>query len=218
MGGLLPPLPITGLPGAIAKNAPGAAEQQVSLLTLIHEAGFTSAPTREGDPADRALLAIIARESGGDPHVVNSAPCSAKGDHAVGLTQICCPMHMPVEDAKDPRKNLAKAHELYVDAGNSFARDWPTYHKGDYRTAKDKTIRTGGVANPIDAVGNAVSSTVDAALGPVDEIASALLSADTWFRVGKGVLGGVVVIIGAAAIATIALKPLAKQAAKLPKI
>lgn len=211
MAGVLP-IPNPGdIAGAVGHALEG---DKVSLLALIHEAGF-SGNTKEGDPADRALLAIIARESGGDPDVVNRQPCSPQGDHAVGLTQICCPMHMPVADAKNPRKNLAKAHDLYVAAGNSFARDWPTYHQGDWRTAKDKVITvSGGIQNPIDAITGAATGAVDKALGPLDEIGSAILSPDTWFRVGKGLLGAWFVILGTGIVVYVAARPLVKSAAK----
>lgn len=197
---------VTGGP-ANKLNDVAAKDDHKTLSALLIEAGFVQGhPTKEGDPDEVAVgLGIIQAESGGDPSVCNSAPCSNKGDHACGLMQICTPMHMSEADAKDPRKNLRKAHELYVSAGNSFARDWPTYHKGI--SGPDKTITVG--KNTL------TSEVVDAVpgLGTVTDLIAALFNPSTYLRVGKGVLGGVLIIIGVGAVAAIALKPVAKVAA-----
>lgn len=208
----LPPIPVPNLPGLPSVNP----STHVSILSLVRKHGFTGT-TREGEPADRTALAIILAESGGNETVVNDAPCSPSGDHAVGLMQICSPMHASVADMKNGDKNVAKGHEIYVDAGNSFARDWPsTYRPGMYRGATDKTIT---LANPTlagavtDAITGAAGTVADKALGPIDELAAAIFSPKTWERFAKGLLGGTIIFIGLTAIAVIALKPLAKAAA-----
>lgn len=187
-------------------NDVAAKDDHKTLSSLAIEAGFpANGHTKEGDPVIPALLGIIHAESGGDPSVCNKAPCSQSGDHACGLTQICTPMHMSEADAKDPRKNLRKAHELYVACGNSFSCDWPTYHKGI--TGSDMTITVGKntlTGEVIDAVPG---------LGTVTDLIAALFNPSTYLRVGKGALGGILIIIGVGAIAAIALKPVAKVAA-----
>lgn len=215
----LPAIPLP-IPGQVAKQGAQAAAKQVSLLAFVRAHGFTGT-TKEGEPADRTAGGIVLAESGGDPKVVNTGTaCSPQGDHAVGLFQICCPMHMPVEDAKNAGKNADKAHQLYKANGNSFAGDWPTYHAGIYRSFKDKQITIGAndpITAAVDAAGNIVDGAVDAALGPLDELAASLLSSETWFRAGKVVLGGVLIIVGGGAIVAIALKPIAKVAAPAMK-
>jgi hypothetical protein len=164
------PLPNPSILG-IGTKVPSNAAKRVSALTLLHNAGFTGT-TREGEPADRAGLAIMHLESGGQADVVNPAA------------------------------------------------DWPTWHPGNWRTAKDMLITVGpnsvggAVSGAVSDVAGEAASVADAALGPVDEIASALLSRDTWFRVGKGFLGGLIVVIGTGAIVAIAARPLAKNVAK----
>jgi Lysozyme like domain len=208
------PFPLNKIPPVLSATE----NQHTSLLALVRKHGFTGR-TREGEPADLTALAVIIAESGGQADVVNGTPCSQHGDHAVGLMQICSPMHAPVADMKDPDKNVAMGHKIYVDAGNSFARDWTTYRPGMWRGAKDKTITTKGGSILSDATDALVGATgLDKALGPIDEIASALLAPHNWFRVGKGALGGLIVVIGVGGLAVIALKPLAKAAEKVPKL
>jgi hypothetical protein len=61
----------------------------------------------EGDM--QVLDYIMNRESGCDPHARNPSPC-AKGNHAMGLTQLCG--WLPAYLAYDPAANLSKALEL----------------------------------------------------------------------------------------------------------
>src|SRR4051812_37341852 len=104
----LPIPPIIGLPGAVAKNAPKAAAKTVALSALIHDYWPPGETTKEGDAADKVAQGLVWAESSADPNAKNDQPCSNQGDHAVGLLQICTPMHMTEAAARNPRKNLAK--------------------------------------------------------------------------------------------------------------
>lgn len=76
-------------------------------------------------------------------------------------------------------------------------------------------------------VADTVGSVADAALGPLDELASTLLSKDTWFRVGKGVVGwnllllgtaGLVLVVGLRVSKTAPVKTALKVAKKIPPV
>lgn len=181
-----------------------AKDDTTTVSALVAKYWGPNEKTREGDPAQGVARGLIYAESGGDPKVVNPAPCSADGkNHAVGWLQICCPMNMATEDAKDPDKNLAEARKLYDAAGKSFAKDWPTYGNGAWKghTNFDKTVTVSK-----NSLTGAVGNVVDSALGPVDEFISSLLSASTYMRVGKGALGGVLIVVGVVTMAGIAIK------------
>lgn len=183
-------------------------DQTVALSQLIKEAGFTG--------RDALIMrAIVFAESGADPSAKNPAPCSDKGDHAVGLAQVCTPMHMSEKDALDPRKNLAKSYDLYIGRGKKFT-DWATYNDGAYRghLGKDARIKVDSrslTSEVLDAGGGIV----DKALGPLDELAAAFLSPDFYARLGKGGLGIIFVVVGVGALALIALQPVARTASKV---
>jgi Transglycosylase SLT domain len=183
-----------------------AKDEKVPIRTLVRDAGWTGAAVYDA-------VGVIGAESSFNPEAYNDTPCSQNGDHAVGLLQICT-VHSgkfgipsgkaaAVEWLKDPQNNLSAGYKLWLSAGRTFKNDWVQAQNGAYRkfrmqnpliTAKKKRL-TG-------VVGDAV----DSALGPVDEFMGALLSPSTWFRVGKGMLGGNLILLGGGALAFVVAK------------
>jgi hypothetical protein len=101
---------------------------------------------------------------------------------------------------QNPENNLKAAYKLWVSVGGSW-QPWEAYTNGSWKlhTHTDPIItvkKNTGTEAAADAVGGAV----DGLLGPVDEFISALLSPSTWFRIGKGALGGGLIILGTGAM------------------
>lgn len=153
-------------------------------------------------------------ESGFNPKAVNSAPCDAKGNHAVGLWQVCTNHAGILGSPKDvagfttwlqnPENNAKAAHAIWSAAGGTFARDWPTWNNGAWRkyANQDPTITvnkntlTGDIANTASDVVNAVLTPIEV----MAKLVGALFDPSTYLRLGKGALGGVLVIAGTGAI------------------
>lgn len=179
----------------------------VALSKLIKDAGFPNVEDTEG---------MVWAESSANPENYNHTPC-APNENAVGLLQVCT-VHcgtqgLPadkdacVKALKHPRTNLRVAKGIYDAAGGTFAKDWPTWRDGSYRKARGRDKLIFVTDEPSDVAGNLggdlsdqAANAAGAVLGPLDEIASALLSPDTWFRVGKGLLGAVLIVLGTGAI------------------
>lgn len=165
----------------------------------------------------KIALPVTMAESGGDPKVVNPLSCGKNKDgtiaHAVGLMQVCTvnagvagfsvDPHTFTEQMKDPYNNV-KAGKAIKDSQGWGA--WETYTNGAYRrkggqdpliTITDKNSLTD------NNIVNAVTGTVDAtgsALSALVKFVSALFEPSTYFRLGKGVLGGTLVIVGVIAL------------------
>jgi len=199
------PLPGGGNLGDVAGAADDVLvkDERVPLSKLMtEETGWRGAKLKEA-------MAITGAESSYDVNAENSC--------CVGLMQMNVDVHqgkfgIPVGRAKavkwlkNPRNNLSAAYKLFVSVGGSW-QPWEGYtgptgrgDGGEWRkfVGKDPliTVSNNSLSDPIT---DAANSVVDAALGPLDEIASAILSPSTWFRVGKGALGGTMLIIGIAA-------------------
>lgn len=198
--------------GAGYVNDIAAKDERVHASELLRRNGFPESSLREG-------VATMGAESGFDPNADNGICC-------IGLMQVNVDAHkgtkgIPADRAKAvewlkiPDNNCKVAHTIWVGAGRKFCagngNPWEANCNGRWRnfvgqdpmiTVK-KNTGTGGVIGDI----------ADVALGPLDEIASALLSADTWFRIGKGTLGGVLVIIGIGGLMFVVANKVAKTPA-----
>ena len=100
----------------------------------------------------------------------------------------------------DPVNNVKAAYALWLSVGGSW-QPWEAYTNGSWKlhTYSDPMILV-GKNSAYGVAGDAVSSVADAALGPVDEFVGALMSPSTWFRIGKGVGGIVLIGLGTGAI------------------
>lgn len=192
-------------------------DEKVRLSEILRRNGFPANVARtQGAPVAMA-------ESRGNPDAVNTdAKCSPDGDVAVGLMQICTihkgTMGIPadqnaaIEYLKNPDHNADVAHQLWIKQGWG---PWEAYTSGAYRRFLGQdpiiTIKKGATSLPGDAV-DAAGDVVDKALGPIDEIASAILSPSTWFRLWKGSAGAMLLLLGVAALVLI----IASRAAKSP--
>lgn len=215
MAGLvgLPPLPnpAAGIPyldDLLKKDK----KQSVKMSQVLKETGW-GAPT---SALNKEARATIMAESGGSADVYNGICC-------YGWFQINIDAHLgkhgsPKErDAwikwiKNPYNNSRVAKEIWKDAGNTFCagngNPWEANCNGRFKqympNPPDPDVRVTDkgtlIGDAVDSATGAVSDAAGAVLGPLDEIASALLSASTWFRVGKGALGGVLVVLGTGAI------------------
>jgi hypothetical protein len=196
-------LPIPGAPPspktrkAIIKEADDVAakDTRIPASKLIHdETGW------RGQDA-KIAVAVMGGESGFKTDAENFC--------CVGLMQVNADVHhgkygMPdsIPEArkwlKNPVNNVRASYKLFVAVGGKWS-PWDAYNNGSYRKfwGQDPLITVGDNSLSGD-VADAIGAPLDAALGPIDEIASAVLSPSTWLRVGKGALGGTLLILGVA--------------------
>jgi hypothetical protein len=169
--------------------------------------------------------AVIMVESSGNPKANNSKRYPQY--HCVGLLQICWhawngKFGAPTDKDEftkyfeNPQRNIRYAYDhIWKGSWPKSSSQWEAYSSGGYRrympNPPDPDIFI-SKESLIDDVTGAAGSIADAALGPLDEIASALLSADTWARLGKGALGGVLLILGTGAMVFI----IANKASRSP--
>lgn len=208
---LIPPVSPGAIDDALAKDE----KLRVSQL-LREETGWRGRDLR-------TAAAIMGPESGYNAGVVNNrAPCSANGDHAVGLLQMCT-VHkgkfgipLGYDDAvkwlQNPRNNVRAAYKLWLVQGwGAWAE---TYRTGAYQKylGQDPVINA-GKRTVSGSAGGAIVDAADSVLGPVDEFVGALLNPSTWLRVGKGGLGITFIGIGVSAMAFVIIKKSAKSPA-----
>lgn len=116
--------------------------------------------------------------------------------------------------AKDPDNNAKLAYAVFQSGGWG---QWTTYTNGRYKLSgnRDPLITTKqslGVSD-VPVVGDAVGAAGDVA-GAVTDIVGTLLSRDTWFRIGKGVVGLELITLGFVGLVIIALKEPIKAASR----
>jgi hypothetical protein len=124
---------------------------------------------------------------------------------------------------KNPENNVKAAHGLWKVKGWG---PWEAFTNKKYQKHHEDPLITLKTTLSGDVV-DTVSDVADAALGPLDELASTLLSKDTWFRAGKGILGFNIAMIGVAGLGLIValrvsksapVKGAVKVAKKIPKV
>lgn len=182
------------------------------VATLAYRAGFRGQALTEA-------VAIAQAESGLVPDVYNGSCCT-------GLWQIHR-VNMPMEDAKDPAKNAAKAFEMWQRSG---WRPWEVYTTGAYRkymtdaAAAVATQEAGGWPLVIGAVavGSALASgsagkVVEGLGGLVAfflDMGDRLFDVSWWKRLGLGLVGALLL---AAALVWLVKSAVLPDVAKLAK-
>lgn len=165
---------------------------------------------RPNSAAGKQARAIVMGESSGNPGAENYC--------CVGLFQLNKLVHAGkwgspkdqaefVKWAKDPANNIHGAYLLWNSVGRRWSPTWSAYNGPQYTAALAAgtdpviTIKKGSATGTI---GDAASSVAGAVVNPFTTVAKAivdlvgaLMSADTWFRIGKTGLGAVMVILGA---------------------
>lgn len=205
------PFGVTGKAADVAKP-----DKHRKLSEVLAGAGFTGA----------ALITarqISIAESGGRPTAVNR---NTNGTQDTGLMQINdvhCPPGTPIkqfrEDMKDPDKNAKKGYE--VSNGGTNFQPWVTFTNGRYKMSGNRdpliTTKQSADVSDVPVVGPVVDS-ADSIAGAVTDIVGALLSKDTWFRIGKGVVGLELLTLGFVGLVVIALKEPLKKVAKVAPV
>lgn len=176
-------------------------DKKVVLSSVLLASGW-------GKDAPQAKLVVLA-ESGGDATIINPTPCSQNGDHAVGLFQMCTvhagKLGIPPGQAaatkwlKNPYNNARAAHALFKAAGNSFDSDWSSSKSkwGKGVATNDDPVVSTDKQNLLDP------APLPGGINPLDGIQaflSALMNPSTYLRAGKGLLGGVLVVVGTGAL------------------
>lgn len=140
--------------------------------------------------------AVMGAESGYDRNAANAC--------CVGLLQVNCDAHNgnfgTPKGVEACRKEMTKvAPNLHAAYGIFKAQGWDAwegYTNGSYKKfmGKDPLITTNK-----NTLGEAASDVADVVTSPfkaLAELVQILFSADTWFRVGKGFLGGILIVLG----------------------
>lgn len=184
-----------------------ARDESIPLSTVLQRGGWGT----KGSQLNRKARHKVQQESNGDPGAVNPSG-------AIGLFQVMTPLHCGkmgtpqatpacVAYLKDPYNNARVAHSLYLAAGWSpwaASGGEPSETDWDPIVTKKKDSLVGGTVS--DAAGT-VGDVVGSVTSPFTSVAKAgaaligaLLSPDTWFRIGKGTLGFVFVVTGTGAL------------------
>lgn len=184
-----------------------APKQKVKLSTLIGK--YT-------DWDVRTATAVALAESRGRVNARGGPNSDGSYDH--GLMQINDKAH-PSYDVKrlesDPEYNIAAGHDVWKSSGWGA---WSTYNSGAYKLflGHDATItmdpRAGTIYqdSPAATINDAATTGIDA----IGNIVSALGNPGTWLRLGKGTLGGVLIIVGVGGITFV----VANKAGNLPVV
>jgi hypothetical protein len=204
---------ITGIPngggvvgglGALL-NDPLNPDQKAKLSAILARNGWGEPNTSQ----NRRGRTVVRRESNGRAKARNPIACSKSGDHAIGLFQMCtihkgtmgipADMDEAVKWLEDPDNNAKSAHELFT---RNAWQPWsasggiPAETTWDPEITTDKDTLTGGIGEVASDVASPFTSIASAAT----DLISSLLSADTWFRIGKTWLGSVFIITGTGAL------------------
>jgi hypothetical protein len=182
-------------------------DERITATALLSKGGFPRSALREG-------AAVMGAESGYKTDIDNGICC-------IGLMQINYKawrgkLGIPADEGKakdylkDPVNNVTVAHEIWKDAGGTFTRDWEARQNGAYRRYLGQnpliTVTKNTLIGDVgDAVGGAVDKVTDP-LGAIGDTISFLSSPDSWFRIGKGVLGGWLIVLGVGGIVFVVAK------------
>lgn len=194
-------------------------DKKVRASVLIRSAGW-----RGGDA--RITRGVMGAESGYNPDAEN-------GDY-IGLMQmgLVHAGNFGIPEGREAARKWLKNAENNVKAAFKLwkAKGWEPWEA--FTNNSYKKFMTHDPLIPITStlsggVVDTVSDVADAALGPLDELASTLLSKDTYFRAGKGILGFNLAMIGVAGLGLIValrvsksapVKGAVKVAKKIPKV
>lgn len=161
------------------------------LVSLAAGAGFSAS-------AAQTAAAIALAESGGNPDATHG---NSNGSTDYGLWQINS-VHgnlLRGKNWQDPATNASMAYTVYRDAAFSFT-PWSTYNSGAYKAHMNGNAAVNGqganaagfsIPNPLSLLSGAgnVASAAGHLLGN-------LIDPNFWKRIGFGILGVLVLIVG----------------------
>lgn len=184
-------------------------DEKVKLSDLLAKHGWGAASSK----SNRTARGVIQCESGGDPKAYNDQPCGGS-DHAVGLMQICTihagtkgiPKTNAREWLEDPANNVKAGREVWRSQG------WAAWACPKVETNWDPeiTVKKGSAYG-------AIADVVDPMVAPFERVAEFfgfLTQASTWLRIGKVIIGAVLLGVGVVALVTVAIKEVGAPAAK----
>lgn len=189
---------VTGVMGAPVDAADDLLnpDQSAKLSAILARNGWGPS----NSDSNRRARAVVQRESNGDPKAKNPSG-------ATGLFQMMTPLHCghygipkPTSECvtwlEDPDNNAKAARALFRVAGwqpwVTSGPNPPPPTDWDPVITTDKDTLVGGVGEVAGAVASPFTSVAAAAV----DLIGTLLSADTWFRIGKTGLGLGLVVIG----------------------
>lgn len=189
-------------------------------------------------------VATAEAESSGNTDAVSSNP---NGGYNVGLMQLNTRgggAGYSVAELKDPATNMRVAHAVWQRDGQSFTKEWETWHNGKVTQAAGELIKQGFSQQYASQIGNGASaiingggnfmaesgnaaaqaagslpgigalSGVTAIAADIDKTGKWITTPSNWVRILFVVGGAVLLIAGAAQLARPVTDPLAKGAAK----
>lgn len=170
------------------------------------------------------MTAISLAESGGDPTATHK---NSDGSIDYGLMQVNSVHGYDPNCLLQAECNIDKAHDVWLSQGYSA---WTTYKTGAYKlfNGKDSNVSTGVQSKAGAAVdaGKDAAGAVTGGINSVGDFIHWVTDASTWARVGKGVLGTTLIIVGVGGITLIiankasnspTVKSAVGAAAKIPK-
>lgn len=112
---------------------------------------------------------------------------------------------------EDPDNNAKAAYGIFKAAGNKWT-PWEAFTTGAYRThlGQDPLIKVDtdtAIGDITDTIGDVVTAPFDAVgevAGAAVHVLTALLNPSTWLRLGKGALGGTLLVVGTGVLVYIA--------------
>lgn len=189
-------------------------DQHVQLSRILEDSGWGPAAS----DSNRRARAVVKRESGGNPTATNPSG-------ATGLFQMMTPLHcgsygIPKDGCQDwlknPYNNARAAKSLYD------ANGWTPWKSSGFipplPTAWDTHVTLKESSSPIGVATDAASDVIpdplkDLTSGTVS-LVKAFFDPSTYFRLGKGALGGTLIVFGVAGLIIIALKEPIKNGIK----
>lgn len=195
----MPDIPLPWeVPGAVGDAI--VPDRKMRATEILRAGGFPARALKEG-------AAVMGAESGFNPDADNGVCCvglmQVNLNHA-GSYGIPSNKDEAKKWLKHPINNARAAYGIWKDAGGTFDKDWEVKMNGRWRSYYGQdpliTVDSRSAFDPItDTVGGAVD-VVTSPFDAVQDLASALLSKDTYFRLGKGLLGGWLIGIGVAGL------------------
>ncbi len=193
----IPPLKLPSLipiaPG-LKPSSPGSDHYSFAMLyDLLGSNGF------KGDGLDIGAAVVMA-ESGGD---AKNKHVNADGTVDRGLWMLNKFWHPEVSDACAYNAGCATRAAFKISKGGTDFSQWATYTNGAYKKfykGKGGAAAASGAQtdSPLGNADDAVTGAISALTDPMQAIAGfvgTLFQASTWFRVGKVLLGGIVLIV-----------------------
>jgi hypothetical protein len=142
-------------------------------------------------------VCIVMAESSGQTAVESSNPA---GGRNIGLFQVWEGNVAHPEYLKDPVYNANVAYRMWNADGRTFTKHWATAGKCAGRSGNAPLSNEATPTNDIGLDAGSVASSIgNAVAGAI----AAVMNSIPWFRVGKGVLGFVLVTVGVITIVVV---------------